>query len=91
VQIQAVLYQDQKPRKNQNVKPKNKDQKDESQRGKELLQRGELLRKDHHEIDEYLLKGQHEGQQVEQRDEFLKEDHHEEGKCHSLSTTLKNL
>jgi len=91
VQIQAILYQDQKPRKNQNVKPKNKDQKDESQRGKELLQRDELLRKGHHEIDEYLLKGQHEGQQVEQRDEFQKEDHHEEDKCYSLSTTLKNL
>src|SRR3990172_1368015 len=29
--------------------------------------------------------------QVEQRDEFQKEDHHEEGKCHSLSATLKNL
>jgi len=61
------------------------------QREKELLQRDELLRKDYHEIDECLLKGQHEGQQGEQKDEFQKEDYHEEGKCHSLSTTLKNL
>src|SRR3990172_4007910 len=80
-----------RPKTTKKSKRKNKDQKDESQRGKELLQRDELLRKGHHEIDEYLLKGQHEGQQVEQRDEFQKEDHHEEGKCHSLSATLKNL